>query len=699
MIRIKVCGVRSADEAVALAGAGADAIGVIVGTTARSEHEVGVEEAAEFFRRIEEKTAIVVPRPRRVLVTHKTDANTLLGYAKACRNCVEELQLHGPMEDEQFQIIAQEFRRNAPWLDLVRAIHIGQNPDIRAASTRVENSRGAIAILLDSITSDRLGGTGQSHDWELSALIRERSQLPVILAGGLTPENVRKAVWQVRPDGIDVNTGTRPQRLRESNQSPARVEKLVQAVRQAEREIADQALLAISDKLRAGERVIFFVGAGASAVTGIPLGDNLRNKLLREFYPEAYSEAEALHRFRRDFGHPQNEEVPLELPMSYFRRVASARTIRSLFLNDFSGRNPSVAHYSVATIARRFPNGPTITLNQDDLFETAISALRVGTKPFPAVRVTPREWIRYTPGDLLKVHGEMARPETLIMSVDETAVLPEWKQRTLATILSDSTILFIGYSFRDRDILALLKNHPAHCYCVDPFVSQSFAWRRATLNNGMRVYPLGITGESALASMCRTTKLDYRAVVWSASSGRISGDFRDWCDEWNYQQFPMLWRKSRILGASPGRDARRDWRGGRIQFQWHEDSPGLERLRDASLAIHIPPGEGKGIHGTAGATVQVRLTTDQDKDIPAARFVCARTGSFQDYYAHTPVDRAPRVALTRRAVAALRRARRFQLALVVPPQCCVDMHEICLHLNDHCHGGFVPRQTSYNEQH
>ncbi|MEM3423739.1 MAG: phosphoribosylanthranilate isomerase, partial [Nitrososphaeria archaeon] len=60
-----------------------------------------------------------------------------------------------------------------------------------------------------SRTPDRLGGTGLTHDWEISAEIVKTVKIPVILAGGLTPDNVKKAIKKVKPFGVDVNTGVK----------------------------------------------------------------------------------------------------------------------------------------------------------------------------------------------------------------------------------------------------------------------------------------------------------------------------------------------------------------------------------------------------------------------------------------------------------------------------------------------------------
>jgi len=67
----------------------------------------------------------------------------------------------------------------------------------------------ADALRLDSRTPDRIGGTGQTHDWSISRRIVEQARKPVILADGLNPENVAAAVVQVRPYGVDVNTGVK----------------------------------------------------------------------------------------------------------------------------------------------------------------------------------------------------------------------------------------------------------------------------------------------------------------------------------------------------------------------------------------------------------------------------------------------------------------------------------------------------------
>ena len=62
-------------------------------------------------------------------------------------------------------------------------------------------------ILLDTKSGRRIGGTGKTHDWNISKKIVEQIDVPVVLAGGLNPENIKEAVKKVMPFGIDANSG------------------------------------------------------------------------------------------------------------------------------------------------------------------------------------------------------------------------------------------------------------------------------------------------------------------------------------------------------------------------------------------------------------------------------------------------------------------------------------------------------------
>lgn len=111
--------------------------------------------------------------------------------------------MHSPVTDET----AREVRTSARGRRVLRAVHVTGPAAIDAARRAAANCDG---VLLDSRTADRLGGTGLTHDWSISAeIVRTLGALgrPVILAGGLHPGDVVAAVEVVRPDAVDVNSG------------------------------------------------------------------------------------------------------------------------------------------------------------------------------------------------------------------------------------------------------------------------------------------------------------------------------------------------------------------------------------------------------------------------------------------------------------------------------------------------------------
>jgi phosphoribosylanthranilate isomerase len=96
--------------------------------------------------------------------------------------------------------------------------------DETAIAHAVEAAQHADAILLDSRTATRIGGTGKTHDWTISARIVQAVQKPVILAGGLKPENVARAIEAVQPFAVDVNSGVE---FPDGRKSPERLEDFI----------------------------------------------------------------------------------------------------------------------------------------------------------------------------------------------------------------------------------------------------------------------------------------------------------------------------------------------------------------------------------------------------------------------------------------------------------------------------------------
>jgi len=157
----------------------------------------------------EEIAAIVPAVPEGVetfLLTSRTEADGVVAHQRFCGTTTIQMVDHVPHGE------LVKIRKALPGTRLVQVIHVldeGSIEEARAVRPLVD------MILLDSgkPNAERrtLGGTGDTHDWDLSLAIRESIGIPVFLAGGLKPENVADAVRHVRPFGVDLCSGIRTQ--------------------------------------------------------------------------------------------------------------------------------------------------------------------------------------------------------------------------------------------------------------------------------------------------------------------------------------------------------------------------------------------------------------------------------------------------------------------------------------------------------
>ena len=191
MVRVKICGNRSIEDLNLAVEAGADAVGFIVGTRYPSEDSLDPSVAQNYVK-------CTSPFVNTVLVTHLVEANEILTLH--ARVSASIIQLHNELDPREIQRVKKE----RPTIPLIKAIPVENESAIeraRAYAPYVD------AVLLDSRTADRIGGTGVTHDWTISRRIVAVVSKPVILAGGLTPCNVENAIKTVQPYGVDVNSG------------------------------------------------------------------------------------------------------------------------------------------------------------------------------------------------------------------------------------------------------------------------------------------------------------------------------------------------------------------------------------------------------------------------------------------------------------------------------------------------------------
>ena len=198
-MRVKICGIRNETELEIAVNAGADAVGFLVGQRFPSQDFILPEKAARL-------TALLPPFVTPVLVTHLTDPREILEIVE--KTGIITIQLHGGSLPEQLPPLREYLGSTAK---LIAALHVGTLPD-EVSPLPAPYEPLADAFLLDSHdpVSGKVGGTGKTHNWQNSARITASVRRPVILAGGLAPDNVAEAVRTVRPYAVDANSALRP---------------------------------------------------------------------------------------------------------------------------------------------------------------------------------------------------------------------------------------------------------------------------------------------------------------------------------------------------------------------------------------------------------------------------------------------------------------------------------------------------------
>jgi len=194
--RIKICCISSTDEAQLAIAAGADALG-LVGDMPSGPGTIDDDLICEIVRQ-------VPPPIATFLLTSRTTAADITDHVRYCGvNTVQVVNHVEPSVQESLATVVPHVRR-------VQVIHV---EDESALELVHEYASFVHAFLLDSgrpsAAIAELGGTGRTHDWQISAEFVRRSPKPVFLAGGLKPNNVADAVRAVRPFGIDVCSGLR----------------------------------------------------------------------------------------------------------------------------------------------------------------------------------------------------------------------------------------------------------------------------------------------------------------------------------------------------------------------------------------------------------------------------------------------------------------------------------------------------------
>ena len=205
---------------------GVDYIGFVAGDYGLVPGENSFEQAREIVKSLP-------PGKTAVALTMSTSVDEIIRMANAVRPHV--IHISTDMDDVPLPAM-REIRQNLPQgVRLMKAISVTDESSLAAA---LHYAQASDLLLLDTKSTDvaGIGVSGQTHDWNISRQIVEQAGIPVILAGGMSAENVAEGIRRVRPFGVDSNTHTNVSGSL-VNKDMERIRAFVTAVRAVEKEI------------------------------------------------------------------------------------------------------------------------------------------------------------------------------------------------------------------------------------------------------------------------------------------------------------------------------------------------------------------------------------------------------------------------------------------------------------------------------
>lgn len=187
MTRVKICGITCEKDLQVAIDAGADAVGFLVDVPVDSPREISPDRAAEL-------AALVPPFVTSVLVTMPETPGCAVELARAVEP--DAIQIHGTLGAGDLAYLSASTKAS-----VVKVVDAANPKSARRYDDIVD------ALLVDSVDDEGAGGTGETHDWKRTREVAADLDSPVVLAGGLTPENVGEAVRAVEPFAVDVASG------------------------------------------------------------------------------------------------------------------------------------------------------------------------------------------------------------------------------------------------------------------------------------------------------------------------------------------------------------------------------------------------------------------------------------------------------------------------------------------------------------
>ena len=186
MTIVKICGITNPEDGVNAAKAGADAIGFVF---AQSPRRIGLERAKEISDRIKGMGVL------KVGVFVNEDISRIKDISDGCG--LDAIQLHG----EESLDYCNKLLKISGNKKVIKAFRVKDS----SVLSLIKGYRDVFAYLLDSYSQDARGGTGRVLDWDIALKVKDTGK-PLILSGGLGPDNVEDAIRAVRPYGVDASS-------------------------------------------------------------------------------------------------------------------------------------------------------------------------------------------------------------------------------------------------------------------------------------------------------------------------------------------------------------------------------------------------------------------------------------------------------------------------------------------------------------
>ncbi|MGD8883668.1 MAG: phosphoribosylanthranilate isomerase [Desulfobacterales bacterium] len=203
-VNVKICGITNLTDACTAVRLGADALGFIF---APSPRRIAPQTAREIIR--------ALPPFVKTVGVFVNEAPASI--RKVINDCgLDLVQLHG----DESPALCDELMPHT-----IKALRIKDESSLQAGQPYHGKVR---ALLLDTYTKEKAGGTGKTFDWQLAIQIKKQGS-PIILSGGLAPANIVAAIRSVRPYAVDVNSGVE---VRPGKKSPTLIRDLMENVRQ-----------------------------------------------------------------------------------------------------------------------------------------------------------------------------------------------------------------------------------------------------------------------------------------------------------------------------------------------------------------------------------------------------------------------------------------------------------------------------------